>query len=532
MAELQEKPSRIDTNDKKDKSNPDALNEDDAQTNVSSPEDDLVLDGVEPVYAAKAGVLNQAINDIGMGRYQWQLFCVAGFGWAQDNLWLILTSLILSPVANEFNIGQPALLTLSQNIGLCAGAAFWGLGADIFGRKWAFNLTLGVTTVFALAAAGSPNFAMIAVFDAFWSFGVGGNMPVDSALFLEFVPQSHQYLLTVLASFWAISQLIVTGVAWGLLGKFTCEEDAVTCLKGDNMGWRWLLLSMGGLCGLMWFLRFGCFQMYESPKYFMGKGKDEEAVRIVHEIARRNGKESTLTVEDLKACEIYGSEDQQVETNTKAAFKRKLRSLGGEHISRLFASKKLGFSSGMIILIWGFIGLAFPLYNNFIPYTLAKKGAAYGDGSTYITYRNSCIIAVLGVPGAILGGYLVEINRLGRKGTLSVSAILTGVFIFGSSTALTSNSLLAWNCVYSFVSNIMYAVLCAYTPEIFPTRDRGTGNALAAITNRFMGVMAPIIAMFANLESSAPVYTSGALFIAAGLFTLILPYESRGKTAL
>ena len=44
--------------------------------------------------------------------------------------------------------------------------------------------------------------------------------------------------------------------------------------------------------------------------------------------------------------------------------------------------------------------------------------------------------------------------------------------------------------------------------------------------------VAPIIAMFGNLETSAPVYTSGALFIAAGLLVLILPYESRGKASL
>jgi MFS family permease len=95
----------------------------------------------------------------------------------------------------------------------------------------------------------------------------------------------------------------------------------------------------------------------------------------------------------------------------------------------------------------------------------------------------------------------------------------------------------------------MYAVLYAYTPEIFPTKDRGTGNALTATANRVFGIMAvgqilspyvditlihlqPIVAMFANLETSAPVYTSGALFIVAGLIVAILPFESQGKASL
>lgn len=72
----------------------------------------------------------------------------------------------------------------------------------------------------------------------------------------------------------------------------------------------------------------------------------------------------------------------------------------------------------------------------------------------------------------------------------------------------------------------------SYTPEIFPTKDRGTGNAITASANRIFGIMAPIVAMFANLETSAPVYVSGALFIAAGVLVLILPFESRGKASL
>ena len=82
------------------------------------------------------------------------------------------------------------------------------------------------------------------------------------------------------------------------------------------------------------------------------------------------------------------------------------------------------------------------------------------------------------------------------------------------------------------MTNIMYAVLYAYTPEIFPTKDRGTGNAATATANRIFGIMAPIIAIYANLQTSAPVYVSGALFVVAGLLTVLLPFEPRGKASL
>ena len=129
------------------------------------------------------------------------------------------------------------------------------------------------------------------------------------------------------------------------------------------------------------------------------------------------------------------------------------------------------------------------MQNAFIPYTLRIRGAELGDASTYTVYRNSCIIAVLGIPGSLLGGLFVELKLFGRKGALSLSTVLTGVFIFASTTAKSSDALLGWNCAYNFTSTFMYAVLYAYTPEIFPTKDRGTGNALTASANRIFGIM-------------------------------------------
>lgn len=295
-----------------------------------------------------------------------------------------------------------------------------------------------------------------------------GNLPVDSAIFLEFLPGSHQYLLTILSIDWALAQVVATLIAWPLLGNLTCQEGE-TCTRSGNAGWRWFILTMGGLTLIMFLIRFVCFTIFESPKYLMGKGRDADAVRIVHEVARRNGKTSSLTVEDLTACENLVVHDG-IDTSNAAALKRRLEKLNLTHVRALFSTKKLALSTGLIMTVWGFIGLAYPLYNAFLPYIQATRGFDYGDGSTYITYRNSLIIAVLGVPGALIGGAMVEIKRFGRKGTLALATILTGVFLYASTTAKNSNTLLGWNCGFSFASNVMYAVLYAYTPEIFPTK--------------------------------------------------------------
>ena len=91
----------------------------------------LLKGSIDPVYEGKAQTLNTAIQEIGMGWYQWQLFIVVGgFGWASDNLWPIVTSLILPAITSEFKPSEPPLLSLSQNIGLLVGAIFWGFGCQ------------------------------------------------------------------------------------------------------------------------------------------------------------------------------------------------------------------------------------------------------------------------------------------------------------------------------------------------------------------------------------------------------------------
>ncbi|KAJ7180432.1 hypothetical protein C8R46DRAFT_1210788 [Mycena filopes] len=153
---------------------------------------------VDPVYHAKARILNAAIQEIGMGRYQVYLFICAGFGWFADSVWPLITGLILAPVIAEFKFNGP-FLSLAANIGLLVGAIVWGLGSDVWGRKWSFNITLLIAGVFGLAAGSSPNFVALASLLAVVGVGVGGNLPIDSAVFLDQIPSSHQYLLTVIS---------------------------------------------------------------------------------------------------------------------------------------------------------------------------------------------------------------------------------------------------------------------------------------------------------------------------------------------
>ncbi|KAG8215449.1 MFS general substrate transporter [Butyriboletus roseoflavus] len=489
---------------------------------------DLYEDGYnDPVYQAKARILNYYIQEIGMGKYQWYLFVVAGFGWFADSVWPLSSGLVLTPVVNEFHFNSP-FLSLSLNIGLLVGAIFWSLGCDIWGRRWSFNLTLLIAGVFGLAASGSPDFITLASLIAVVGVGVGGNMPVDSAVFLDFVPGSHQYLLTILSIWWCLGQLLCSLIAWPLIANFSCATPE-NCERPHNMGWRYLLLALGGLTLFLWGLRFFVFTLFESPRFLSGIGKDAEAVDIIHKLAEYNGKATTLTVEELEAP---GRSRDASPSRTRREILSKDSRYDAGHIKALFATPKMAWSTSLLIALWGIIGLASTLYNSFLPYLLSTRGAVFGDGSLYITYRNQVILSMIGVPAAFIAGWAVETPYIGRKGSLAISSGLTGVFLYASTTSRTSNQLLGWNCGYVCSSNMMYGVLYAISPEIFPAKDRGTGNGLTATAARVSGVMAPVIALYANLATAVPVYIAGGMIIFAGFLALLLPYEPRGKASI
>lgn len=45
---------------------------------------DVIENRSDGLITGKAKVINLAIQDIGMGRYQWELFILCGFGWLAD----------------------------------------------------------------------------------------------------------------------------------------------------------------------------------------------------------------------------------------------------------------------------------------------------------------------------------------------------------------------------------------------------------------------------------------------------------------
>jgi MFS family permease len=122
---------------------------------------------------------------------------------------------------------------------------------------------------------------------------------------------------------------------------------------------------------------------------------------------------------------------------------------------------------------------------------------------------------------------------LGRKGTMAISTLISGVFLYFFTLSSSPNYQTLCSSAEAFFQNIMYGVLYAYTPEVFPAPVRGTGTGIASLLNRMAGLSAPVVAATVGAaHPSAPIILAAGCYFVAFAAMCALPIETRGLQSL
>ena len=180
----------------------------------------------------------------------------------------------------------------------------------------------------------------------------------------------------MLSIFQPIGVVVCSGIAYGFVPKYACGNGGLgpdgkeleacfkvapgqpCCDKASNMGWRYLLFTLGAICLLVFFLRFVVFNFQESPKYLIYRGKDEKAVQVLHNIAKINGRQSFVTME------VFAALDKQVNSPDTGGTGRPILGAGDRQLNTSYTEKvkieleryKILFSNAAIarltILVW------------------------------------------------------------------------------------------------------------------------------------------------------------------------------------
>lgn len=227
------------------------------------------------------------------------------------------------------------------------------------GRKFAFNVSLLISSIFAIVAGAAPNWIVLGLFVCLSAFGAGGNLVLDTTVFLEFLPSRQQWLLTLMACWWGLGQLVTGLFAWAFLPNYSCVAGDV-CNKSNNSGWRYVWYTSGAVVFIMSILRLTIIRLHETPKFLVGEGRDQDVVDVLQSIAKKYNRKCSLTVEMMQACGVTGAATEERRGSVAAHAKKRYSPAEViTHLKGLFETKRMALSTSLIWFSWLLIGLAY-----------------------------------------------------------------------------------------------------------------------------------------------------------------------------
>ena len=429
--------------------------------------------------------IDEAIEQIGVGRFQWRLLMVNGLTWAADAMEVLMIGFLIQPVMNSFGVtrGQAAYIGAATFAGMFFGAWLWGMLADRIGRRKVFLWTVLQTGLFGTLAAFSPNLTALLVLRFLTGTAMGGTLPVDYSIMAEYLPTKDRgRFLVYLESFWAVGTIAAAALAWAFIPQ---SPD----------GWRYLIGASAtlGLLGL-WIRR----SVPESPRFLLVQGRPDEARAVLQSVARMNGHNEEIGA--LRA------EQQGPKPGLGAIWRPALIR-----------------KTAMLSVIWFSLSLGYYGIFTWLPSILGESDFPFIR--TY-TYQLALLLAFAQVPGYILAAYLVE--RWGRKPTLAAYLIGGAIFSFLFAVANTATFFVVASMLLSFTLLGAWGALYVFTPELFPTEVRATGMGWASAMARVAGIAAPFIgASFRREELPTALAVYATFFVVACIATLLIGRDTR-----
>jgi len=430
---------------------------------------------------------SQRLDVLPWTRKHTKLLTGSGIGWALDAMDVGLISFVIAQLVVVWQVqpGELSWVASAGFLGMAIGASLGGLLADRLGRRQVFALTLLVYGIFTGLSALSWGIGALVALRFLVGLGLGAELPIASTLVSEFAPaRIRGRIIVILESFWAVGW-----TAAAVIGYFVVPI-------GDN-GWRWALAL--GAVPAVWAIVVR-LKLPESVRFLEAKGRHAEAEAIVTEF------EAAAGATRLEEPATASADDTAVEKITIFDPRLRRRTIS-------------------LWIVWFCVNFAY--YGAFIwlPTLLVAQGF-----SLVKSFEYTLIITLAQLPGYAVSAWLVE--KWGRRVTLAVflagSAVSAGLF----GTAGDVQSILVFGAMMSFFNLGAWGALYAVTPELYPTRVRGTGAGWAAGFGRLASIVAPLcVPLLLSAGGVAlPFGVFAAVFAVAALTALTLP-DLRG-TAL
>jgi len=232
--------------------------------------------GRDPVNKTRMTYL-EFLDGSPMTKYLWLLVCGMSLAQMLDGMDFMSTSFALPGLIREFHLNpaQAGGIPSMSNLGLMLGTIFITALCDRIGRKVMFQWVVLIYCFGTLISALAPNMYVLLTGRFLAGCGLGAEWPIVFVILAEFSPTKLRHKFIPLGS-------IFFSAGWFIAALFSL-------LLIPHFGWR-AIYWVGVLPALMVvYLRFG---MPESPRLLLAKGKVQEAGVVIHDLARRAGREN------------------------------------------------------------------------------------------------------------------------------------------------------------------------------------------------------------------------------------------------
>jgi len=429
--------------------------------------------------------LHDRLERAAVGRFHYVFLGTAALAWAFNAISVMILSFALPSILKEWglSIQTGGLLGTVYYVGMFIGASSFGILADRVGRKPTVQLAVAIyaTTTGLCSFAWDP--VSMGILRFMGGTGTGGIMPVLSTWLSEYMPKSDRgRFVAILESSWSFGALFISALSWFLIPVY---------------GWRSIFhVSFFALLFIILIQRF----LPESIRYLEVKHRKEEALSI------------------LGTHGFDASPPSQEGQPTGSQVRR------GALLTELW-SHPLRVRTLMLWVLWFCIAYSYHGIFIWLPTILYTEGFTLVRALWY-----SMLITSLQIPGYLSAAFLIE--RTGRKYTLALYMTLAGLASYFFGNARTEWSILLWGGCISFFNLGAWAITYAYTPELYPTRIRGTGAGWAGAIGRVAGILAP--SLTALTVSGLGMFQTFMVFFVthfvAAVVVAILGVETKGRT--
>ncbi|XP_038625909.1 solute carrier family 22 member 3 [Tachyglossus aculeatus] len=361
------------------------------------------------------------------------------------------------------------------NLGFLVGAFTLGYAADRYGRIIVYLISCFGVGVSGLVVAFAPNFTVFVVFRFIQGVFGKGTWMTSYVIVMEIVGSKQRRIVgIVIQMFFTLGVIILPGIAY-LIPKWQGIQLVITLPNFLFLLYYWVIP--------------------ESPRWLITRKKGEEALKILRDVAKYNGRYLSPSYSEITVT------DEEV---TNPSFLDLVR------------TPQMRKCTLILMFAW---------FTSAVVYQGLVMRLGIIGGNLYLDFF---ISGVVELPAAFL--ILLTIERFGRRPPFALSNLVAGVaclvtvFLPEGPPWLRTLVATLGRLGITMAFEIVYLV----NSELYPTTLRNFGVSLCSGLCDFGGIIAPFLLFrLAALWLELPLIIFGILALLCGGLVMLLP-ETKG----